>query len=189
MKKKIKEKSGFGDNFGGRLRKSRKERGLSQTALATILGYNHNGPVSTMENNKTNPDLHTLQRLAECLNVDLHWLITGEASRPDRKLEEDYSKLLTAFAKHISKTVASLLDTRDYWMFRLGDIEKAKASGQQIDDSQIEECNAEYDTAHKHLMDALAVQPYVQKAVERLAAKRKADFERTLDLLKKTAGP
>ena len=75
-RKKIK-KMDVPDTFGARLRKSRNDKRLSQTELAVMLGYKHNGPVSTMESGKTGPDLQTLQRLSECLEIDLHWLITG----------------------------------------------------------------------------------------------------------------
>ena len=73
---------GYHNTFGYRLRKSRRDRGLSQTAVAGMLGYKHHCPISTMETNRTNPNLETLRALATALNVDLNWLIAG--TRPQR---------------------------------------------------------------------------------------------------------
>jgi transcriptional regulator with XRE-family HTH domain len=68
------------DTFGYRLHKLRKDKGLSQEKLASFLGYKRSGSISNIENDKTAPDIETLEKIAECLDVDLHWLITGKVS-------------------------------------------------------------------------------------------------------------
>lgn len=158
------------DTFGGRLRKSRTDRGLGQCKLAVMLGYNNNGPISTMENNKTSPDLHTLARISECLDVDLHWLITGEPPRADRNLEDDYAKLLGRFAKYMAKAMVGLFEAREYWQDRLTELQEANAAGNNIDDDVIAEHEAELEQVQESLSAFLTEQPWVQKALERLGS-------------------
>jgi len=137
-----------------------------------MLGYSYNGPISTMENNKTSPDLHTLARIGECLDVDLHWLITGEPARADGKLEEDYGKLLGRFAKYIAKSIAALLDAREYWEVHLTELQEAKAAGESIDDDVINEHQAELEQVQDSLSAFLTDQPWVQKALETLGREK-----------------
>ena len=71
------EKSINSENFGSRLRKLRKHKGLTQAQLAKKIGYKRSGSVSNIENNKTPPDIQSLAKLGDLLDADLHWLITG----------------------------------------------------------------------------------------------------------------
>jgi len=172
MVKKFSKNNVVIDTFGARLRKSRKDRGLSQTALARMLGYENNGPVSTMENNKTNPDLKTLVRLAESLDVDLHWLITGNPSRADRNLEDDYARLLGSFAKYIAKTIADLLTQRQWWKDHLDEMKRPRPGDIPIDPDVIAEHEAEFDRVQRELTFMLSQEPWVQTALERLGKEK-----------------
>jgi transcriptional regulator with XRE-family HTH domain len=80
LQEKIKKLSMLSDTFGRRLRKLRIAKGLSQAKFATLIGYKRSGSISNIENDKTPPDIATLVKIAKCLNIDLHWLITGKAS-------------------------------------------------------------------------------------------------------------
>jgi transcriptional regulator with XRE-family HTH domain len=160
------------DTFGSRLRKSRKDRGLSQTTLAMMLGYENNGPVSTMETNKTNPDLKTLARLAESLDIDLHWLITGRASRADRNLEDDYAKLLGSFVRYIAKNIADLLTQRQWWKDHLDELKQYRPGDIPIDPDVIAEHEAEFDRVQRELTFMLSQEPWVHTALERLGKKK-----------------
>ena len=167
MQHKNKENNVFSETFGGRLRKARKDRGLSQSHLALMLGYKNNVPVSTLETNKTSPDLKTLVRISECLDVDLHWLITGECSQADRNLQGQYGKLLGLFAKYLAKTTAQLLEHR-VW---LGEhIAELKASGENVEKSVISEYEADLELNQQALSEILTDQPWVLKALESLGA-------------------
>jgi transcriptional regulator with XRE-family HTH domain len=57
-------------NVGRRLQELRVMRGLSQRALAEMSGLNFN-TLSLIENEKTSPNVSTLQQLANALNVPL----------------------------------------------------------------------------------------------------------------------
>lgn len=76
-KKNTTEDSSGDSSFGARLRKLRKNKGLSQTDFAKKIGYRRSGSISNIENNKTPPDIHVLIKIAKILDIDLHWLITG----------------------------------------------------------------------------------------------------------------
>ncbi len=75
------------DNFGKRLRKAREDKNLTQSDLAKKLGYKQNSPLSAIESGKTSPSLETLQKIADTINIDLHWLITGRQTDFKRALE------------------------------------------------------------------------------------------------------
>lgn len=57
-----------GINVGRRLQELRQAQGLSQRVLAEMSGLNFN-TLSLIENEKTSPNVSTLQQLAEALNV------------------------------------------------------------------------------------------------------------------------
>ena len=55
-------------NLGQRLQDLRQERGLSQRALAELSGLNFN-TLSLIENDKSSPNVSTLQQLADALGA------------------------------------------------------------------------------------------------------------------------
>ena len=69
-------------NVGQRLQEHRQIRGLSQRALAEMSGLNFN-TLSLIENQKTSPNVSTLQQLAESLDVPITAFFESiEASQP-----------------------------------------------------------------------------------------------------------
>ena len=64
--------------FGDRLRCVRKGKQISQKVLAKKLGYKASASISKIEGDISPPDFTKLPQIAAILNVDLHWLITGE---------------------------------------------------------------------------------------------------------------
>lgn len=77
----------FRTAFGSRLRSLRKKRGFTQAGLAEKIGYKSSVAVSKIENGHTIPNLVTLAKIADLLSIDLHWLITGTASRAVKRLK------------------------------------------------------------------------------------------------------
>lgn len=65
--------------IGKNLKDIRKQNGISQEELAQKLNVTRQA-VSNWENNKTEPDLNTLQQLAEQLHVTVEDLIYGKKS-------------------------------------------------------------------------------------------------------------
>jgi SOS-response transcriptional repressor LexA len=65
---------------GQRIIELRKEVEMSQLKLAELLGIKA-AAVSQFENDKTNPSIETLLRIADVFGVNLHWLLKGEGEK------------------------------------------------------------------------------------------------------------
>ena len=74
-------------NFYTRLRQSRVKRGLSQAELGQKLGFKGNTAVYRFEAGKSSPLIKTLLKIAEVLDIDLHWLLTGQAPAAIKRLK------------------------------------------------------------------------------------------------------
>lgn len=66
-----------GKEAGRRLKEWRKTKGLTQKALAQILGVSQQ-TVASWEVGRTEIPLWALKKLKEEFNLDLNWLIAGE---------------------------------------------------------------------------------------------------------------
>lgn len=100
------EKIGERETFGSRLRKARLEKGLSQARLASLLGYKADVSISSLETSRAeNIGLGVLARLAEVLEVDLHWLITGQESPGEKRLRAEQFRLLRAIITLLDATL------------------------------------------------------------------------------------
>ena len=66
--------------FATRLRSVRQRHKLSQDRLAELLGQTGNALVSRYELGQALPTADVLIKLSEVLEVDLHWLLTGQLS-------------------------------------------------------------------------------------------------------------
>ena len=67
-----------GEEAGQRLKKWRKNKGLTQKALAQILGVSQQ-TVASWEVGRTEIPLWALKKLKEEFNLDLNWLIAGKS--------------------------------------------------------------------------------------------------------------
>ena len=67
-------------SFAGRLQQARQEAGISRATLAESIGLATASQLSRYETGKSYPPVPTLEKIAESLAVDLHWLITGKSS-------------------------------------------------------------------------------------------------------------
>lgn len=92
---KIQKNNKIYHSFGSRLFKVRKDKGLSQKEFAELLGYKRHTTVSNLEADRAAPDIKTLVKIAEILNIDLHWLITGENFNPQKRIESRFKELYT----------------------------------------------------------------------------------------------
>jgi len=66
--------------FGQRLRVLRKNRGVSQKKLSEKCGYKRSTSISNIEKGNAPVHISSLIAIAELLDIDLHWLITGKLS-------------------------------------------------------------------------------------------------------------
>lgn len=63
--------------FGARLKKARNSKRMTQHEVAKILGLNFT-TISKYENDKSQPDNDTLQKISQLYDVSLDWLLLGE---------------------------------------------------------------------------------------------------------------
>lgn len=70
--------------FPGRLRELRKSRSMTQPQLAQLLGI-AKSTISMYENGRREPDLETLEAIADIFNVDLNSLASKKERNKDRK--------------------------------------------------------------------------------------------------------
>lgn len=61
--------------FGDRLRKARKDKGLTQKQLADLIGAKHNS-ISDWENNKNRPDSDTIEYICGALEIPVSRLFS-----------------------------------------------------------------------------------------------------------------
>jgi transcriptional regulator with XRE-family HTH domain len=77
VKKKDSKKSMLALNFGGRLKKIREARGLTQRDLSDRVGIEL-VQISRYERGQYLPNAETLASLAQVLDIDLNFLLLGE---------------------------------------------------------------------------------------------------------------
>lgn len=103
------------DPFGERLKTLRKNRGMSQEALAQAI---HISPrnISQYESGQSKPRANTLRKIAAALECDEHWLITGET----RECRDYISDLASSYYKNVIRSNQSL------YIYEWNDLNRAK---------------------------------------------------------------
>ena len=128
--------SDFASNFSSRLKKIRLDAGLNQTDFARKIGFSSHVSISKFELGLAFPSTDVLWKIASEFQVDLHWLITGNAA-PESSLEHkmfiEFTELL---CRYINSEVSRLLDLRDMLEGLLVDVKGKGQDGSEIE-SQI----------------------------------------------------
>lgn len=90
-------------DFGPRILKLRKERGLSQKDLAQKIGIS-NSSLGNYENDLGVPPLNVAEDLADAFNVSLDYLVSGEKAKTItvKGLTNDQIQLLTELAQELA---------------------------------------------------------------------------------------
>jgi len=94
--------------FGQRLRKLRKNQGLTQTELAKKIGYKTSVSISNIESGRTPPDITILAKIAACLDADLHWLVLGKPSPLAVKFAEQLRPCVGLYVSKLSDEIKGL---------------------------------------------------------------------------------
>ncbi len=85
-----------------RLIKTRREKRLSQQALADLIGVSRSA-LAQWETDMSRPSLSNLRKIAEIFDISFEWLATGRGNQyvmlqddeiPDEQLEEEINRLL-----------------------------------------------------------------------------------------------
>lgn len=115
-------------DFGDRLSNLRKSKGLSQKQLADLLGYKQPASISGIESGKTPTDIIALVKIADALQVDLHWLITGEHINPQKRLDSHFRDVSTQYNALVMEYEAA--------QETVADLESQKEKGVQLTPEQ-----------------------------------------------------
>lgn len=91
-------------NVGNRLKKIRKQKGLTQQALGEILNVSKQA-VANIECGHSNPSLELIGKLIENLNINSNWLIIGKGEMFNPLKYEEVKD-------EIMKQVKKMLDER-----------------------------------------------------------------------------
>lgn len=114
-------------DFGERLKKVRKETGLTQKEFAAAIGVTRS-PIASAESGKSKLQPMAIRKICELYNINGEWLQTGEGSMrntyniPDDELKnllEVYSKLPESLRKKLISFLEELINL----YFALGNCE------------------------------------------------------------------
>lgn len=98
-------------DMGGRIRLARKAAHLTQDNLAAILRVS-NGAISSWETGASAPTRARFQELAQILECDPAWLLTGvKPNGSTAPIAPDYSKEITEIAAHLKTLLAHIAPT------------------------------------------------------------------------------
>jgi len=148
-------------NIGERLKYLREKHGLNQSDFARLLGYKQNSTLSAIESGRSMPTVQVLEKIAESLKADLHWLITGQKS-------PDTIQVLQKLAKYLSRSIAQVLDERDETDKTIYELEQKKAQ-QPLSEDDIEDLiywKRHKENLQQQLNEFLEDQPWVKEALE-----------------------
>lgn len=99
--------------FGERLKKARLEKGLKQAELAKSLNLSNNSVISSFERGSSLPSIETLIKISEVLEVDLHWLITGDYSKKVRSSVYSLLPFIDIYKEHIKEYVEACQNEKE----------------------------------------------------------------------------
>lgn len=148
--------------FGKRLYFSRKKRGLRQEELSKKLGYKTAATVSNAEKDKGPLDQFTLAKIADILNVDLHWLITGKSSPGTGKMADLFIEATKKIAPYLGDHLARLLEQKVELLDHRKTIMDRKSQTSQ-DKADLEKVNNDLEKLAGFIKETLEVISWIEK--------------------------
>lgn len=100
--------------IGGRIRKLRKDKHLTQARLAESLHLENKSSISKYENNKSTPSPETFEKMAEIFETTIDYILTGKESVRSLKIkraEEILREIMTDST--LDAAIAMLLTMRN----------------------------------------------------------------------------
>lgn len=163
------------NTLGQRLRRLRKNHGLSQLELASKIGYKAGAPIVKIEADRQSPTAFMLAKIANVLEIDLHWLITGKAA-PDtatlaNALRGPAEQYLSQLNQQIQEHVDSVVELDSARIFRGQD------NQEKIDELQkeIDNLKAQYELI-KDLFDQSLISKKGNKLLVRSKSRARFDI-------------
>lgn len=91
-------------NIASRLKQARKEKGYTQDSLAKAIGVSR-GVITNIEYGKVEPQPLVMHAICDVLNVDEHWLRTGEGEMfKPKSHEEELAEFMADIMKEADAT-------------------------------------------------------------------------------------
>lgn len=111
-------------NIASRLKQARKSRGYTQDALASAIGVSR-GVISNIEYEKTKPQSLVIHAICDVLQIDEHWLISGEG-KMERNSELEKSAQLLSDIYNLAKELSE--EEQDYILDMIKTFQKHRES-------------------------------------------------------------
>lgn len=91
-------------SLGLRIKNLRQQKNITQTELGNYLDV-QKSTISMYENNKSNPDLETIKKIANYFNVTVDYLLGNETEKPklSKKDEKDIAKEMGKLREKLEK--------------------------------------------------------------------------------------
>ncbi|MGP9834237.1 XRE family transcriptional regulator [Marinobacter sp. NSM] len=120
------------ENWQDRVRSVMREKGVTQDRLTSVLGVSTRGAVGHYLSGRREPSASQLKALAEFLDVDIDWLLTGEG--PKKKNFDIFATAIKVFAKkHRRPGDENLTDQEVYDRYEAEEEAKERAIQDQLD--------------------------------------------------------
>jgi len=119
--------------FGQRLRIERKKANISQRELAKKCGFKSGASISNIEKGKAPINIQSLVIIADTMNTDLHWLITGKLFP-----KQSYYNAINRLAYYITWEISRSLDERDKIDFELNELLEKQKKGEPAEQELID---------------------------------------------------
>ena len=137
--------------FSDRLRFLRQQRGCSREDLAQKLGLNDQSQISRYERAKAYPPVPALAIIAEVLQANLHWLITGEPSPDAARWREDCISIASTALVFIDLLNQRIDEDRGNLVSRVLQSTERASKGENINPEVIRELEAQIEDKRRQL--------------------------------------
>ncbi len=143
--------------IGEKIKKLRKEKGLTQKELAKRLGVTQQ-MIASYENGVRYPKMETIKKIADALNVDMFELIFDKNGAPAYSLEsipnsDDYRIVKTNFIENKIDTLAAHFDAQEFTPEELDEIMNFVEFVKNKRNNNINQPNAAHECTDIHVTD------------------------------------
>jgi transcriptional regulator with XRE-family HTH domain len=146
--------------FGQRLRIERKKAGISQKELAKKCGFKSGASISNIEKGKAPINIQSLCVIADTMDIDLHWLITGNLSP-----KQNYYTAINRLAYYITWEISRSLDERDQVDVELYELLEKQKKGEPAEQELIDLLRSNRARIQERLSKVAQDQHWLKEAI------------------------
>ncbi len=134
----------------------RQKLGLTQVGLAKKLGFHSHVAISRFEQGKSIPSGEILIKLASLADIDLHKLLTGEASLAKTKQIREYRDSVVRLLPFIDGYMTWLHKQKEVLQEEMGQLEALHNKGSAINLNKLKELKADYERLEQLYTDVIS---------------------------------